>query len=63
MNSPIILLFISTIILGLIVWFFWPDKGIYTLIKKGKRNTKRVLIVVIQKGFHKEHIVKAERKK
>jgi DtxR family Mn-dependent transcriptional regulator len=43
-DSPIVILFISTIILGFIVWFFWPDKGIYALIKKSKRNTKRVLI-------------------
>lgn len=44
MNSPVIILFLSTIILSLIVWFFWPDRGIYALIKRSKRNTKRVLI-------------------
>jgi len=31
--------------------------------KHGHKNIKRVLIVAIQKGFHRKHIVKAERKK
>lgn len=44
MNSPIIFLFTATIIIGLIVWFYWPDKGLYALIKRGKKNSKRVLI-------------------
>ena len=44
MNSPVIMLIIFSILLALIIWFFWPDKGIYALIKKGKRNSKRILI-------------------
>ena len=44
MNSPIVILFFSFMIFGIAGWIFWPGKGLYALIKRGKRNSKRVLI-------------------
>ncbi|MEE9429609.1 MAG: FeoA domain-containing protein [Melioribacteraceae bacterium] len=42
--NPITALTIFFLILGLLVIFFWPQKGIYTRYKRGIINTKRALI-------------------
>jgi len=44
MSSPLFALLIALAVMGILVVFFWPGRGIYATYKKAKRNTSRVLI-------------------
>jgi len=42
--NQILVLFLSFLILAFVVWIFWPEKGLYAFIKRGKRNSKKILV-------------------
>ena len=44
MNEPAILLIISLVCIGVALWLFWPDRGLFWRWQRARQMTERVLI-------------------
>ncbi len=56
MPDSLITLLIGLGIIGLVGWFFWPDVGIYSRLKRMRRLTSRVLQEDALKHIQKQEL-------